>query len=67
MTTPIRRATTVVDVSRPTPPRRWQDMLAPFELLGLAWSVPILVLAVMLPIGALAAVAVWIGRQIFGA
>jgi hypothetical protein len=55
----------VVNVSRPVKPWHWTSiLLAPIELLGLAWSVPILVLLVMLPIGLVLAGALWAARLI---
>ena len=55
----------VVDVSRPLQPWRWRSVLvAPFELLLLAWSVPVLILLVMVPIGLVLAAALVVGRLI---
>lgn len=57
----------VIDVSRPITPWRWtQLVLAPVELLALVWSVPFVVLVVMLPVGLTLAAAVWLGRFIVG-
>ena len=57
----------VVDVSRPEMPWSWSALfLAPIELLALAWSVPFLVLLVLLPIGLTVASALWLGRRILG-
>ena len=56
----------VIDVSRPVPPRRWTAMaMAPVELLALAWSAPLVILMLMLPIGLAVALAVWAARQVF--
>ena len=56
----------VIDVSRPTPPRSWKaGILAPFELLSIAWMVPFVVLLLMLPFGLALAAAVWLARLIF--
>ena len=60
------RPSYVIDVSRPTPPRSWKaGILAPFELLTVAWTVPLLVLLLMLLFGLAAAAAVWLVRLIF--
>ena len=57
----------VVDVGRPTIPWRWTSiLLLPVELLALAWSVPFLILLIMVPIGFAVATALWVGRRIFG-
>ena len=57
----------VVDVSRPVTPWSWSALLlAPIELLALAWSVPFLMLLVLLPIGLVVASALWLGRRILG-
>ena len=56
----------VIDVSRPEQPRSWKaGILAPFELLGIAWTVPFLVLLLMLPFGLALAAATWLARLIF--
>jgi hypothetical protein len=55
----------VVDVSRPA--TRWNlrsVLLAPVELLALAWGFPVLMLLVMLPISLAFASALWVGRFI---
>ena len=58
--------TYVVDVSRPVTPWQWRSMLlAPIELLALAWSVPVLMVLVIAPIGLALAVALWVGRLVF--
>jgi hypothetical protein len=55
----------VIDVSRRAIPWRWTSvLLAPVELLALVWSVPIVVLLVMLPIGLALAGVLWLGRII---
>jgi hypothetical protein len=57
----------VVHVGRPDTPWRWQSsLLAPFELLALAWSVPVLVLLLMAPVGLALSGALWVARLIFG-
>ena len=57
----------VIDVSRPVPPFRWSSLvLAPIELLALAWSVPVLISLLMLPVGLALAAAFWVGRFVFG-
>jgi hypothetical protein len=58
-------STSVKDVSRPVRPWRWTSvLLAPVELLALAWSVPVLILFVMVPIGLALASVLWVGRLI---
>jgi hypothetical protein len=48
-------------------PWRWSALLqVPIELLALAWSVPFLILLVLLPIGLAVASALWLGRWILG-
>ena len=59
--------TSVIDVSRPVTPLRWSSLiLAPIELLALAWSVPVLVLLLMVPVGLALAGAYRVGRFVFG-
>jgi hypothetical protein len=54
-----------LDVTRPVTPWRWTSvLLAPVELVALAWSVPVLMLLVMVPIGLTLAGALWVGRLI---
>lgn len=61
----LARASGVIDVSRPVTPWRWMDVLqGAGELLAVAWSVPLVVLLVMVPIGFAAASALWIVRLI---
>ena len=56
-----------MDASRSTTPWRWTSiLLAPVELLALAWSVPFLILLIMVPIGFTLATVLWVGRQVFG-
>lgn len=53
----------VVDVSRPVLPRRWTSVpLAPVELLAVAWSVPLVILLVGIPIALAVALVNWAGR-----
>ena len=60
-------ASGAVDVNRPVTPWRWTSvLLAPLELLALAWTIPFLVLLVMVPIGLVIASALWAGRALFG-
>jgi hypothetical protein len=40
-------------------------VMAPFELLTVAWTAPLVILLLMLPIGLAVALAVWVARQIF--
>jgi hypothetical protein len=48
----------VVNVSRPVPPWRWTSLLLmPVELLVVAWSVPVAILLVAIPI----ALILWMG------
>jgi hypothetical protein len=55
----------VIDVSRPVAPRRWTAMvMAPVELLAVAWTAPLVILLLMLPIGIAVALAVWVARSI---
>jgi hypothetical protein len=55
----------VVDVSRPSPPWSWRSvLLAPLELLVVAWSVPVVILLIAAPIGLGIAVVLWLGRLV---
>ena len=57
----------VVDVSRPVTPFGWRSLvLAPIEILALAWSVPVLIMLLMVPVGLAVAIAFWVGRFVFG-
>ena len=57
----------VIDVSRPLVPWNWRDVLmAPMQVLALAWGVPLLVFLALLPFGLMIAAAVWVGRMILG-
>jgi hypothetical protein len=48
-------------------PWSWKALfLAPIELLALAWTIPFLILLVLLPIGLAVASALWLGRRILG-
>lgn len=61
------RASDTVDVNRTVTPWRWTSvLLAPLELLALAWTIPFLVLLVMVPFGLVIAGALWAGRAVFG-
>lgn len=54
---------TPVKVSRPVTPWRWTNvLLGPLEALALAWSIPFLILLVMVPVGLALASALWFGR-----
>ena len=58
-----RRPGYVVDVSRPVLPRHWTSMLlAPVELLAVAWSIPFVILLIGIPIALAAALILWIAR-----
>jgi hypothetical protein len=55
----------VLDVSRRAIPWRWGGvLLAPLELLAVAWSVPVVMLLVMVPIGLALSGLLWVGRFI---
>ena len=55
----------VINVSRPVAPRRWTAMaMAPFELLAVAWTAPLVILLLMLPIGLAVALVLWVIRLI---
>lgn len=57
--------TYVVDVSRPATRWHWRRvLLAPVELLALAWGFAVLILLVMVPIALAFASALWVGRLI---
>jgi hypothetical protein len=61
----VRVPASVVDVSRPVHSLRWTTLLvAPLELVAVAWSVPLVMLAVMVPVGLSLASLLWLGRQI---
>jgi hypothetical protein len=63
----VMPASHVLDVSRPARPWRWTSvLLAPVELLALAWSVPVIILLIMVPIGLALASALWLGRLVLG-
>jgi hypothetical protein len=63
----VRVPADVLDVSRLVQPRRWRSVLvAPFELAALAWSVPLVMLAVMIPVGLSIASLLWLLRQVVG-
>ena len=56
-----------IDVSRPTVPSGWKNLLlAPLQLLALAWSVGFVFLAVLVPIGLVIAGLLKLGRVILG-
>jgi hypothetical protein len=60
---PVTTPSYVVDVSRPSTPWSWRAvLLAPFELLVVAWSVPVLILLLAAPIGLAIAALLWLGR-----
>jgi len=57
----------VINISRPDVPSGWRDvLLAPVELLALAWGLPLLVLLALLPFGLVIAGAIRLGRMILG-
>jgi hypothetical protein len=55
----------VVGVNRQVQPWSWTTLfLAPVELLALAWSVPLAILVIMLPVGLAVSGVIWLGRLI---
>ena len=59
------RPSYVVDVSEPVKPWRWTSaLLAPLELLAVTWSVPVIILLIMVPIGLALVSALWLGRLV---
>jgi hypothetical protein len=59
----VRTQSYVVDVSRPSTPWSWKSvLLAPLELLMVAWSVPIVILLIAAPIGLVIAALLGLGR-----
>jgi hypothetical protein len=57
------RPSYVIDVSRPEIPLRWTSVvMAPVELLALAWSVPVAILMITAPIGLGLAGVLWVAR-----
>jgi hypothetical protein len=61
---PVTPQSSVVDVSRPpSPPWSWRSLvLAPLELLAVAWSVPVVILLIAAPIALVVAALLWLGR-----
>jgi len=60
-------STDVADVSGQRKPRlTWSAVRAPFELLLLVWSVPVIMMLVITPIGLVLAGAVWAVRMVVG-
>jgi hypothetical protein len=60
---PVTTPSYVGDVSRPSPPWSWRAvLLAPLELLVVAWSVPVVILLIAAPIGLAIAALLWFGR-----
>ena len=60
---PVTTPSYVVDVSRPSTPWSWRAvLLAPLELLVVAWSVPVVILLIAAPIGLTIAALLWLGR-----
>jgi|SRR5688572_6007101 hypothetical protein len=60
---PVTTPSYVVDVSRPSTPWSWRaGLLAPLELLVVAWSVPVVILLIAAPIGLAIAALHWLGR-----
>lgn len=57
------RAGYLVDVSRPAQPWQWRNvLLAPFELLAVAWSIPFIILVIGIPVVLLVALVHAVGR-----
>ena len=57
----------VINISRLEVPSRWRDvLLAPLELLTLAWGLPLLVLLALLPFGLVIAGGVRLAWMILG-
>ena len=60
---PVTTPSYVVDVSRPSTTWSWRAvLLAPLELLVVAWSVPVVILLIAAPIGLTIAALLWLGR-----
>ena len=60
---PVTTPSYVVDVSRSSTPWSWRTvLLAPLELLVVAWSVPVVILLIAAPIGLAMAALLWVGR-----
>ena len=60
---PLTTPSYVVDVSRPSTTWSWRAvLLAPLELLVVAWSVPVVILLIAAPIGLAIAALLWFGR-----
>ena len=58
-------ANTVNVRPRPVHPWRWTNVLvAPLELVAVAWCVPLVMLAVIAPVGLSIASLLWLGRLI---
>ena len=61
----VARPSYVIDVSRPEIPMRWTSaLMAPVELLALAWSVPVMILMIAAPIGLVLAGLLWVARAV---
>ena len=55
----------VLDVSRPVNPRRWTSiLLAPIELLALAWGAGLVIMLILAAIGIAVASALWLSRLV---
>lgn len=62
---PTIRPAYVVDASRPIEPWRWTNvLLAPLELLAVAWTLPVVILLIMVPLGLGLVGVLWLGRLI---
>jgi hypothetical protein len=60
---PVTTPSYVADVSRPSTPWSWSSvLLAPLELLAVAWSVPVVILLIAAPIGLVIAALLGLGR-----
>lgn len=58
----------VIDVSRPAQPWRWRTVMTDaLSLVAVAWSVPLVVLAVGTPIALAIVLMLWVARRVLGA
>jgi hypothetical protein len=61
----VRVPASVLDVSRPVQSWRWTSVpVAPLELVVVAWSVPFMMLGVMVPVGLALSSLLWLGGQV---
>lgn len=58
----------IIDVSRPAVPWRWRTVVADLlSIVAVAWSFPVVVLAVGTPVALAIVLLLWSGRRILGA